>query len=213
MAKGERKLYDPTKNIRKELKEILNYTTPVVSDVMNRQGAMYGVNALFQGMKMVGPAFTLRTLHGDWLWVCKACDAANRGDVLVIDMGGTSSVAVWGDLSAWGFINRGGVGVVVDGGVRDLEELRKIGLPTYYRAIVPNAGNPHEDGGATGIPIQCGGQPVRPGDIIFGDDSGVVVVPKERYREILKKCRAQEALEAELLKKIRAGAPTLSYNR
>ena len=211
--KGKKKLYDPSKNISGDLKEFLNYTTPVVSDAMNRQGAMYGVNALLPGMKMVGRAFTLRTLHGDWLWVCKACDAASPGDVLVIDMGGTYSVAVWGDLSTWGFINRGGVGVVVDGGIRDVEELRAIGLPTYYRSMVPNAGNPHEDGGAMGIPIQCGGQPVNPGDIIFGDDSGVVVIPKGSYREVLEKCKAQEAYEAELLEKIKGGALTMSYDQ
>jgi regulator of RNase E activity RraA len=211
--KAKKKLYDPSKNISKDLREFLKYTTPVVTDAMNRQGAMYGVNALLPGMKMIGRAFTLRTLHGDWLWVCKACDAANKGDVLVIDMGGTDSVALWGDLSCWGFINRGGVGVVVDGGIRDVEELRVIGLPTYYRCMVPNAGNPHEDGGAMGIPIQCGGQPVHPGDIIFGDDSGVVVVPQDDYRKVLKKCKVQEAYEMELLAKIKAGAPTMTYDQ
>ena len=98
--------YDATKYRKEELRPFLKLTTPVVVD------AMYGIHNLFQnsGKKMVGYAFTCRIQHGDWLWVCKACDAMDEGDVLIIDMGGTDSVACWGDLSNAGLMNRKGTG-------------------------------------------------------------------------------------------------------
>ena len=207
--------YDATKYIKEELRPFLKLTTPVVVDAMNRMGAMYGIHNLFQnsGKKMVGYAFTCRIQHGDWLWVCKACDAMDEGDVLIIDMGGTDSVACWGDLSNAGLMNRKGTGVVVDGGIRDIEDLLVMGVPTYYRVIVPNAGNPHEEGGAMDIPVACGGKPVRPGDVIFGDDSGVLVIPKEDWRDVLKNSFEQEAFEQDTANRIYSGGPCISYDK
>jgi regulator of RNase E activity RraA len=205
--------YQYMKYIHKDLKPFLELTTPVVTDAMNRQGAMYGLHHLFEGKQLLGFAFTCRLLHGDWLWVCKAIDSLHEGDVLVVDMGGTESVSCWGDLSNAGLINRHGTGVVVDGGIRDLQDLKVMGVPTYYRAITPNAGNPHEDGGAMQIPVVCGGQVVHPGDVIFGDDSGVVVIPHDHFHAVLEKAIAQEAFEKDTAAKIYAGGPMLSYNR
>jgi 3-hexulose-6-phosphate synthase/6-phospho-3-hexuloisomerase len=207
--------YDATQYVKEELRPFLDLTTPVVTDAMNRLGAMYGIHNLFQnsGMKMVGTAFTCRIQHGDWLWVCKACDAMNEGDVLIIDMGGTESVGCWGDLSNAGLMNRRGTGVIVDGGIRDIEDLLVMKVPTYYRSIGPNAGNPHEEGGTMGIPVVCGGQPVHPGDVIFGDDSGVVVIPKDKWQEVLIESKKQEEYEKETANRIYSGGPCSSYDK
>ena len=207
--------YDATKYIKEELRPFLKLTTPVVADAMNRLGGMYGIHNLFQfsGKKMIGYAYTCRIQHGDWLWVCKAIDEMSEGDVLIVDMGGTESVACWGDLSNAGVMNRRGTGVIVDGGIRDIEDLLVMGVPTYYRCICPNAGNPHEEGGTSNIPVVCGGQAVRPGDVIFGDDSGVVVIPKERWREVLDASFKQEEYEQETANRIYSGGPCMSYDK
>lgn len=210
--KAEYTNYDPIPNVLEELRPFLELTTPVVTDAMNRMGGMYGLHQLLPGKQMLGTAYTVRLLHGDWLWFCKAVDAMGPGGVMVIDMGGTDSVSCHGDLSNAGLINMKATGCVVDGGIRDVQDLRVMGVPCYYRHISPNAGNPHEDGGAMGIPVVVGGQVVRQGDIVFGDDSGVVVVPQEQWREVLRKSIEQEAFEQETAAKIFAGGPMLSYH-
>lgn len=211
--KAEYTNYDPTKNVLEELRPFLDLTTPVVTDAMNRLGGMYGLHNLIPGKQMLGPAYTVRLLHGDWLAFCKAVDMMKPGGVVVIDMGGTESVSCHGDLSNAGLINMKATGCVVDGGIRDVQDLRVMGMPCYYRHVSPNAGNPHEDSGAIGIPVVVGGQVVHQGDILFGDDSGVVVIPQQDWREVLQKSIEQEAYEQETAAKIFAGGPMLSYDQ
>jgi regulator of RNase E activity RraA len=213
--KAEYTNYDPAKNVREELRPFLELTTPVVTDAMNRRGAMYGLHCLLPGKQMLGPAKTCRILQGDWWWVCKAIDEMEPepGQVLVVDMGGTESVSIHGDLSNAGLINVKATGCVVDGGIRDVQDLRVMGVPCYYRHISPNAGNPHEDGGTSDVPVVAGGQVVRPDDILFGDDNGVVVIPHESWEDVLERAQAQERYEQETAAKIFAGGPMLSYER
>ncbi len=169
-------------------------SAPNISDAMHRKGAMNGILPICAGHKIVGRAITVRTLPGDWAKPVEAIDRAGAGDVIVID-NGRADVAPWGGLATLSCMNRKIEGVVIDGAVRDVDEIRKFDYPLFTRAIVPNAGEP-KGYGEIGVEIICGGQVVRDGDYIVGDDSGVVVIPKERAYEIAR--RAKEAYETEL---------------
>ncbi len=169
-------------------------SAPNISDAMHRKGAMKGILPICTGHKIVGRAITVRTLPGDWAKPVEAIDRAGSGNVIVID-NGRADVAPWGGLATLSCMNRKIAGVVIDGAVRDVDEIRKLDYPLFARAIVPNAGEP-KGYGEIGVEIVCGGQVVRDGDYIVGDDSGVVVIPKERAYEIAR--RAKEVYKTEL---------------
>jgi len=169
-------------------------STPNISDAMHRKGAMMGILPICTGHKIVGRAITVRTIPGDWAKPVEAIDRAGSGNVIVID-NGRADVAPWGGLATLSCMNRKIEGVVIDGAVRDVDEIRKFDYPLFACAIVPNAGEP-KGYGEIGAEIVCGGQVVRDGDYIVGDDSGVVVIPKERAYEIAR--RAKEVYKTEL---------------
>ncbi len=167
--------------------------TPFISDAMKRFGAMRGLRPVVKGIHVAGPAFTVKTLGGDWGKVVKAVDMARPGDVIVVDAQG-ADMAVWGELATLSAMKRGIKGVVIDGGIRDIDDIAGLGFPAWARHFTPNAGEPHGHGRLNEL-IACAGQPVSPGDIIVADDIGVVVVPKVRAYEILKK--AEEVSQKE----------------
>jgi 3-hexulose-6-phosphate synthase/6-phospho-3-hexuloisomerase len=161
-------------------------STPNISDAMHRKGAMHGLFPLNPGLKMVGPAVTVQTFEGDWAKTVEAIDVAREGDVIVIYNGGSDRVAPWGELATLSCINKGIAGVVIDGAVRDVDDIRKLEFPLFAKAVVPNAGEP-KGFGEINAEIKCAGQVVRQGDYIVGDDNGVVVVPKERAYELARR--------------------------
>ncbi|MEA3281887.1 MAG: 3-hexulose-6-phosphate synthase [Euryarchaeota archaeon] len=169
-------------------------SAPNVSDAMHRKGAMKGILPICVGHKIVGRAITVRTLPGDWAKPVEAIDRAGSGNIIVID-NGRVDVAPWGGLATLSCMNRKIEGVVIDGAVRDVDEIRKLDYPLFASAIIPNAGDP-KGYGEIDVEIVCGGQVVRDGDYIVGDDSGVVVIPKERAYEIAR--RAKEVYKTEL---------------
>ena len=104
----------------------------------------------------------------------------------MINNDGATHVAPWGELATLSCVKKGIAGVVIDGAVRDVDDIRKMKFPVFARAIVPNAGEP-KGFGEINAEIRCAGQFVNPGDWIIGDESGVVVVPKERAYEIARR--------------------------
>ncbi|NOR48073.1 MAG: bifunctional hexulose-6-phosphate synthase/ribonuclease regulator, partial [Methanosarcinaceae archaeon] len=174
-------------SIEAETRQLLTrVSTPNVSDAMHRKGAMHGLFPVNPGLKMVGPAVTVQTFEGDWAKTVEAIDTAQSGDVIVIYNGGSDRVAPWGELATLSCLNKGVSGVVIDGAVRDIDDIRRLEFPVYARAVVPNAGEP-KGFGEINAEISCAGQTVRPGDYIVGDDNGIVVVPKERAYEIARR--------------------------
>lgn len=171
----------------------MQVSTPNISDAMHRKGAMRGIKPLFANIKLVGKAVTVQTFEGDWAKPVEATDVAKEGDVIVV-YAGSKDVAPWGELASWSCKQKGIAGFVIDGAVRDVDEIRRIRFPVFARYIVPNAGEP-KGFGEINAEITCGGVEVRPGDWIIGDDNGVVVVPKERAYEIAR--RAKEVWKAE----------------
>jgi 3-hexulose-6-phosphate synthase/6-phospho-3-hexuloisomerase len=187
---------------------LLSVSTPNLSDAMHRKGAMEGLIPICKGVKMAGRAVTVQTLAGDWAKPAEAIDRASPGDVIVINNDRGIHVAPWGELATRSCIQKGISGVVIDGAVRDVDDIQKIGFPVFARAVVPNAGEP-KGFGEINAEILCCGQPVRPGDWIAGDENGVVVIPRERAYEVARRAREVQKQEERVREEIRRGG-TLS---
>ncbi|MEE8179639.1 MAG: 3-hexulose-6-phosphate synthase [bacterium] len=187
-------------NIREMLSKV---SSANISDAMHRQGELKGIRPVCSGIKMIGPAFTVRTCPGDWAKTVEAIDEAPQESVIVIDAGGVEP-AVWGELATNSCLENNIEGVVIDGAIRDVGEIRKLKFPAFARIITPTAGEP-KGFGEMGVPVKVGGVRVFPGDWVFGDDDGVVVIPQKRAVEITN--RAMDVLEREnrIRKEIKQG--------
>ncbi|WP_292365134.1 MULTISPECIES: 3-hexulose-6-phosphate synthase [unclassified Methanoculleus] len=179
-------------------------SAPNVTDAMHRKGAMAGIVSICGRVKAVGPAVTVRTAAGDWAKPVEAIDVAGPGEVLVISNDGRREIAPWGELATHSAKNRGITGVVIDGAVRDVDDIREMGFPVFATATVPNAGDP-KGLGEINSEIVCCGQEVRPGDWIVADESGVVVVPRERAYEVARRSMEVKKTEERLREEIRRG--------
>jgi 3-hexulose-6-phosphate synthase / 6-phospho-3-hexuloisomerase len=190
---------------REDVRDIfLAVSTPNISDAMHRKGAMTGLFSICGDVKMVGKAVTVQTFAGDWAKPVEAIDIAGTGDVIVINNDGGTHVAPWGELATMSCLTKGIAGVVIDGAVRDVDDIRKIGLPLFASTIVPNAGEP-KGFGEINAEISCAGQTVRPGDWVIGDESGVVVVPRERAYEVARRALEVKKTEERIREEIRRG--------
>ncbi|MGB2705525.1 MAG: 3-hexulose-6-phosphate synthase [Candidatus Omnitrophota bacterium] len=174
----------------KVLKQV---STPNLSDAMHRTGDLKDIHPVSKGLKMVGPALTVRTYPGDWAKTVEAIDIAKEGQVIVVDAGGVGP-AVWGELATHGAIQRKIAGVVIDGATRDTAEIRKSKFPVFSKLVMPTAGEP-KGFGEIGVPVTAGGVRVCTGDWMVGDDDGVVCIPEEKIAEIAN--RAMSVLEQE----------------
>nr|CBH39002.1 conserved hypothetical protein, orotidine 5'-phosphate decarboxylase and demethylmenaquinone methyltransferase family [uncultured archaeon] len=190
--KGEGRKEQETLDTR-IFKLFMQVSTPNISDAMHRKGVMHGIKPLFDNIKLVGKAVVVQTFEGDWAKPVEATDVAKEGDVIVV-YAGSKQVAIWGELASWSCKQRGIAGIVIDGAVRDVAEIRRLRFPVFAKYVVPNAGEP-KGFGELNAAITCGGQEVEPGDWIIGDDNGVVVVPKARAYEIAR--RAKEVWKSE----------------
>ncbi len=193
------KKYDKT-----QLREAFSLvSTPNISDAMHKQGAMEDIRPAKLGYHMVGKALTVRTIDGDWAKPIEAIDKAEKEDVIVIDVNGGKTV-VWGELATWSAKIKGLSGVVIDGAIRDLDDIVKIEFPVFSKHVAPNAGEP-KGLGEIGAEIKCGNQTVRTGDWIIGDDSGVVVVPQEIAQEIANRALDVKEHENRIREEIKSG--------
>ena len=187
---------------------LLQVSTPNVTDAMHRKGAMSGIVSICGNVKMVGRAVTVQTLAGDWAKPVEAIDVAKKNEVIVINNDGALHVAPWGELATLSCVKKGIAGVVIDGAVRDVDDIRILKFPLFAKSVVPNAGEP-KGFGEINAEIQCGGQYVRPGDWVIGDESGVVVIPAERAYEVARRSLEVRKNEERIREEIRRGS-TLS---
>ena len=182
-----------------------------ISDAFHKQGIIHGLNPYIKsGDRMVGRALTVQTTNGDWAKPVEAIDQAKEGDIIVIDVGG-APVAVWGELASNSAMMMGVKGVVIDGAIRDLDDIKALNFPAFARTAVPNAGEPKGYGGI-GIEITVGGQTVRTGDWIIGDESGLIVVPKEKAVEVANRALAVHENEDRTREEIRRGSTLSKVN-
>jgi 4-hydroxy-4-methyl-2-oxoglutarate aldolase len=181
---------------RQLVERFRGFYTAIILDHLGKFGAMdMRIKPLVPGMRMFGPAVT--ALGPDLTVRRMAIDLAEPGDILVVAAGGVADYACFGDGTARRMQVKGLEGAVIDGSTRDSAGLRRLGFPTFARGITPR--NYHYpmggDYGAVNVPVVCGNTVVNPGDLICGDDDGVVVVPRDVGASIVD--LVQEHLDAE----------------
>ena len=192
----------PPKELVSEFRKLF---TGCVSDAMNKGGAMCSaIKPLIEQVKVAGPASTVWTHPGDITTLVKAIDIAQKGDILVVDGRGSTETAIWGELLTRSVILRGIEAVIIDGAVRDIEDIRKLRYPVFARAAIPCNGTTGFVGNIN-VPIQCGGILVNPGDIVLGDNDGVVVVPQRQAREVLEYAKNIAKAEVKIKDLIKKG--------
>ncbi len=148
-------------------------------------------------LKILGPACTVKVYPGDNLMVHKSLDIAKPGDVIVVDSSGSTLTAVLGGLVSTKARHRGIAGFVVDGLIRDLSSIVSLGdFPVFARGLTP-IGPLHRGPGEINYPVSVGGIVVHPGDIIVGDENGVVVVPRDSVTDLLERLTSRTTVEAE----------------
>lgn len=174
-------------------KILFGVSTANISDALHRGMPLRGLTPLVSEVKMIGPAVTVRTYPGDWAKPVQAIDQAEEGDVIVIDSGGVPP-AVWGELASYSAKGKKLSGVVIDGAIRDVYEIRELKFPAFARIVTPQAGEP-KGFGEIAVPVTVCGVRIFPGDWIIGDDDGVMVIPKNDIVEITN--RAMDVLERE----------------
>ena len=180
-------------------------STPNISDAQHKAGIMRGLlPRIRHGQRMVGRALTVQTANGDWAKPVEAIDRATPGTVIVVDVGGAET-AVWGELATVSAQVNGVVGLVVDGAVRDMDDIYALEFPVFSRSVAPDAGEPKGHGGI-GMEVIVGGQRVRSGDWIVGDESGVIVVPKEHAVEVANRSLDVRERENRLREEIKRGS-------
>lgn len=166
------------------------------------------ISAAWPGAAVAGPAFPVRCTPGDNLGIHVGVTRAPRGSVLVVDVGPVAERGYWGEVLTTGAEARGLVGLVIDGGVRDVAALRAHGFPVFSSTIALE-GATKELPGTTGLSVEVGGAEVAAGDWVVGDDDGVVVVPADRLGAVLVAARARAVKEAGLFESLRSGATTV----
>ena len=196
---------NPQKIPKKLIERAKQLSPSLLADAMNSFGAMnYKIKPVKSGMRVLGTAITVKVKPGDNLFLHKAIYLAGEGYVIVLDSGEHNTWALWGSMMTRGAIAMGIEGVVLDGAVRDLSEIKELGFPIFASCAVPNG--PATNGpGLINHVISCGGVSVTPGDLIFGDDDGVVAVPPHMLEEVLLKAEKKAAGENFRIKEIERG--------
>jgi len=183
---------------------LLEVSTANVSDVMHRARELEDIHAVVSNVKLVGKAVTVRTYPGDWSKPVLAIDEAQEGDVIVIDAQGKGP-AVWGEEATRSCIQKKIAGVVINGGIRDVSEIRKLGFPAFSKLIMPAAGEPYGRG-EIGVPVWIGDAEIKTGDWVVGDDDGVMVIPKDEAVEIANRAMSWKEKESREIKEIEEGS-------
>ena len=193
-------------------RELLKVYSPscVIADAQDRNGVMRSyMKPIDKSQRIAGSALTVKLEPGDLVDCLDALTVAQEGDVIVVDAAGDTETSMWGGLMAGLCQMKGVVGAVVDGGIRDTDEMRDLGFAIFSKSVVPRGTHTmltgRKDPIAINVPITCAGMIVNPGDIIIGDEVGVTVVPLERAEEILEKSQKQAALEEATRVEIRKG--------
>jgi len=187
--------------------EAIEATTADFSDAMETSATLDSIYPIVPGMKASGQAITVYAVPGDWTKVVEAIDLAEKGQILVVDASGIGP-AVWGELTTISAIERGLAGVVINGGLRDVEEIRRLGFPVFAKLTMPNAGSPRGLG-EIGTPLKIGSTTIYRGDWIIADDNGVVCVPKKSFEVVSIRAKTI-AQQAERLKEKILGGSTLA---
>lgn len=174
-----------------------------VSDVRNSFGVLDpAIRPVVAGL--CGPAVTVKCYPGSIITVHKALYEAKPGEVLVVDGEGDMRGALFGELMALAAQTKGLAGVVIDGPVRDARELRELGLPVYARGFNPRVGS-NRRVGQVGAPVSVGGVVINPGDLLLGDQDGLIAIPAVELEATVTAAEQKSGHEDLIARRIRAG--------
>src|SRR5258706_10809316 len=206
MTLGFRVLPSPARAPKETIAALARHAVSNLCDSMGRTHNATGgaLRPMHRGGKLCGPALNVRTTPGDNLLIHKAIALAQPGDVIVVDGGGALDAALIGDIMTSYALTRGVAGFVIDGAVRDAEELAARALPIYARGVSPR-GPTREGPGEINVAISIGGTVVHPGDIVVGDADGLVFVAPAQADAVLAAVKSLLAKERALLDSIAQG--------
>lgn len=186
-------------------RQFLDVPVANVSDCMSRMTAAGArLRPMHAGGRMAGPALTIKTRPGDNLMIHKALQLAKPGDVIVVDAGGDLTNALVGEIMVGDAIQQGLGGFVMNGAIRDAAALRAGSFPVFAAGVTHRG--PYKDGpGEINVPISIDGMVIEPGDLVIGDDDGLLCVPFDDVERLLAAARQKQAVEDKMVADIKAG--------
>ncbi|MFE9402170.1 RraA family protein [Streptomyces sp. NPDC006530] len=193
-------------------RKVLSEYSPscLVTDARRRVGAIGGLLPVVPQHKIAGPALTVSMSIDDLVDCMPVLALAEPGDVIVIACHGTTTTAMWGGLMSTLSLKAGITAGIVDGAVRDVDEIRDLGFPLWYRSTVPRpsptAVHDRVEPVQVNVPVVIGGQVVNPGDIVVADENGIAVVPTAIAADVLEGTHRQIDKERIVREKINSGA-------
>jgi 4-hydroxy-4-methyl-2-oxoglutarate aldolase len=205
-------LVRPSRYLVDAFVDVLKEYSPscLVTDARRRVGAIGGLLPVRPEQKVAGPALTVNLSIDDLVDCMPVLSRAQPGDVIVVAAHGCTRTAMWGGLMSTLSQKAGIAAGIVDGAIRDVDEIRDLGFPVWYRGTVPRP-SPTAVHGRTepvqvNVPVVVGGQVIEPGDIVVADENGIAVVPTAIAEQVLEGTRHQIGKERVIREKINSGA-------
>jgi 4-hydroxy-4-methyl-2-oxoglutarate aldolase len=203
---------NPPRAAEADVKALAVFGVATVHEAQGRAGLLASyMSPVYGGPHVAGSAVTVSVPPADNWMIHVAVEQCREGDVIVVAPTAPSDAGYFGELLATALHARGVRGVVIDAGCRDAAELREMAFPAWAKCICA-FGTVKETLGDVNVGVVCAGQWVQPGDVIVGDDDGVVVVARERADEVLAACAAREGKEAASRRRYRAGELSLDVH-
>ncbi|HKQ81335.1 MAG TPA: 4-carboxy-4-hydroxy-2-oxoadipate aldolase/oxaloacetate decarboxylase [Steroidobacteraceae bacterium] len=210
---------DPTLTTRRDIVRVTRdlsaaaaeFPTATLHEAAGKIGALpWAIKPVASSFRLCGPAVTVQAPGGDNLWLHRALDAAESGDVLVVHVSGAYDHGYWGEIMSTAAQARGLGGLVIDGCVRDGVLLEQIGFPVFARGLcIRGTGKDFGARGWINSPILFHDVVVAPGDLVVGDGDGVMCIPREQVPAVLDAARTRTHFETEVLERLRNGESTL----
>lgn len=188
-----------------------SFASATLHEAAAKTGALpWAIKPVSAGFRVCGPALTVQSPGGDNLWLHRAIDVAQPGDVLVVHTSGHFDHGYWGEIMSTAAKVRGLAGLVIDGCVRDGQLLEQIGFPVFARGLcIRGTGKDFGARGWINAPVLFEDVTISAGDLIVGDGDGVVRIARENVASVLENARRRDAEEAEILRRLAAGETTL----